>query len=378
MKKLVRIPLAALLLVVAGSGCDNDIDPDTLVRELRVLSIRFGDSTPGSVAELQATVGGTLTMPQLIFSQPAIAMSVIAAAPTGPGRRISKPGPRPLHYEWFACIGPLSLFSPGTLDSKCQKWAPGDPPPRENPALVPLSPESGGPSDGTLSVPASALQEILGAFLQALLMPPSGSGGSGGGGMVALPTRPITLLLPVIAKVTVQPPDGDPTSSLDSEIAYSFLRVVVALPGMTLPPPNHNPTLPAAGGLATSDFEMGTYMPLMPCPTTLFAGPGDCMLRPVKRNEPLYISGAAAPGSIEVYTPLDDSGRMDVSETMRYAWFSTDGTFNDERTGDAHAQTFWENGDRRPAPDEVKVIDVWLVVQDERGGADTQRFELTF
>src|SRR5689334_10465299 len=98
--------LLAMLLVSVGSGCDNDIDPDTLVRELRVLGLRFGDDMLGSVAEMQARAT-LFPAVDLTFTQPSIKAKVLAVAPTGPGRRITTAGPRPLRYEWFACIGPL-------------------------------------------------------------------------------------------------------------------------------------------------------------------------------------------------------------------------------------------------------------------------------
>lgn len=370
--RLRLLLLAALALSAGGgAGCSNDIDPDTLVRELRVLAIRFGEASAGaganSVAEVQATIDLSRGMPDLVFSQPQIGLDVLAVAPTGPGRRVAT-GPRPLQYDWFACLGQLSLFSPGSLDPDCRKFAPGDPPPRQNPTLRPLvtmattSPE--------LTLQTADLKELLGTFLQVLLASSGGGGTGTGTGM--LPTRPITLLLPVIVQVSVV--GGNPADPLDSEVAYSFLRIVVALPGMTLPPPNHNPSLPTGGGVQVGPQEMGAMTQLAPC-----ADPrsGDCMRYAAARTGSLYVTGSAQAGSVETYTPLDDSGRTDIAETLRYSWFATDGNFDDARTGDQHPQTQWKDDDSRPAPPEVSVVDLWLVVQDERGGTDFQRFQLS-
>jgi hypothetical protein len=368
-----------LFIAVLGSaGCDNDIDPDTLVRELRILGMRFGDFTPGSAAEMQATVGLSGGSVSLTFTQPSIQMAVLAAAPTGPGRRITSAGPRPLRYDWFACVGPLSLFSPGTVDPQCLKFGPSDPPARQNPSLRPLAAAGAAPTDGTLVLQASDLQSIFAPFFDAQLKGGSGGSGGSGGGMVDL-TRPQTLLLPILVEVSVPSPAGDPNSSLDREVGYSFLRIIIALPGMTLPPPNHNPTLQMDGAVLAAADEMdvlsGKGTRLVPCSQP---SAGDCSRFPVSRTQPIFFSGRATMESAESYVPLDDSGRTSATEVLRYAWFSTDGTFSDERTGDSHPQTKWENGDKRPAPPETSVADMWIVVQDERGGADFQRFQLLF
>ena len=379
MRKTIWFLLAFVLAGFGGAGCDNDIDPDTLVRELRVLAMRFGDATPGSVAELQATIDISSGTPDLVFTAPSITMSVLSGAPTGPGRRITTPGPRPRAYDWFICTGPLSLFSPGTLDSACLKFAPGDPPPRQVPALVPIVGEGMAPSDGTLTVQAAALKPILTQFLQvALQSGTSGTGTGTGTGGTMLPTKPFALLLPILVEVKVPPPDGEANNPLDREVGYNFLRIVIALPGMTLPPPNHNPTLGGQGGLWGSSMSIDDtpnpmLTPLVSCPE---AGP--CTRFPVSRDMPVYFTGRADPSSVETYTPLDDSGRENIPETMRYTWFTSDGSFGDDRTGDAHPQTEWQNNDTRPAPPETQVVDLWLILQDDRTGCDYQHFQLSF
>jgi len=94
------------------------------------------------------------------------------------------------------------------------------------------------------------------------------------------------------------------------------------------------------------------------------------------RIAPVFLQARSDTGSAETYVPIDDSGRGPQVENMRYSWFSTDGTFSDERTGDKSPETKWENGERRPAPSDVRVIDIWVVVQDGRGGTDFARAQL--
>lgn len=368
------------VLLVGLSGCDTDIDPDSLVRELRVLGMRFGEATPGSEADVSAriTFSGAGGAPDVTFDRPDMLLSVLAAAPGGPGRRL--PAPRSLRYDWFVCLGELSLFSPGTLDPKCRKLGPTDPPARANASLLPLS--AAPQSSASLRITGGQLKSILGVFLQVLL---SGAGG-GGGGMVTLPERPVVLLLPIIVEVTAA--DGDPANPLDREVAFAFLRVIVTLPGMAVPALNHNPTLPATGAIAAgtveklSDMDMPSRTPVLPCaldnPTGDASGGGAaCTRLPATRTAPIFLVGHADSASIERYVPIDDSGRGELAEVMRYSWFSTDGTLSNERTGDSLPETRWENGDKRPAAAATQVVDVWLVVQDGRGGTDFQRIQMS-
>lgn len=102
-----------------------------------------------------------------------------------------------------------------------------------------------------------------------------------------------------------------------------------------------------------------------------------CLRYPVSRGAPTFFVGRSDAGSTETYVPLDDSGRGPQVEALRYSWFVTDGTLSEERTGDKNPQTKWENGERRPAPSDVRVVDLWLVVQDGRGGNDFQRVQLS-
>jgi hypothetical protein len=99
--------------------------------------------------------------------------------------------------------------------------------------------------------------------------------------------------------------------------------------------------------------------------------------QPVTRTDPVYFVGGVLDGSVETYVPIDDSGRGQTAEVMRYSWFSTDGNFDDERTGDSHPQTKWQNGTKRPAPAATSLIDLWFVAQDDRGGTAYQRYQLT-
>jgi hypothetical protein len=353
-----------------------DLDPDSLVRELRVLGIRFGEPTPASESDVMARVTfGASGQPDVVFDRPDMKIQALAAAPTGPGRRLA--AARPLLYDWFICTGPLSLFSPGVLDPQCRKLGPKDPPARMNSSLRPLVPAAS--TSSSMSLDAAALKSILSLFLQALLSPTSGSGT---GGMITLPQRPVVLLLPIIVEVSAE--NGDPASPLDREVAFAFLRVVLTLPGMQAPVANRNPSLSGQGGffVGTAEGEMAPRSPLAACPVENVTGEAQgtqpaCARFGASRTAPVFLQARSDAGSSETYVPVDDSGRGPQVEAMRYSWFSTDGTFSEERTGDKSPETRWENGERRPAPPDVRVVDVWVIVQDGRGGADFARAQLS-
>lgn len=375
-----------LLLACLGAlspGCDSDTDPDSLVRELRVLGMRFGESERFSVAELQAQLGiGADGMPTVTFAQPTLSIRTFAVAPHGPGRRRSEPPV--LQYDWFSCIGPQSLFSAGTLDAECRKLSPSDPPARANPSLLSLDsarqmPGETGPTEQPVVVlDTGKLTPIVGRFLAPLLS--RGTGGGGGGGGLMLPTEPIVLLLPVVVEVTVKGAGaglGVP-GLLDREVAYSFLRLTLTLPGMTAPPPNRNPALLPTESLFSGTVE-GEGTPRSAVAPCLDATqPAQCPTLEVSRAQPTYFVGRAEAGSAETYSQLDAQTQMQKSRTeiLRYIWFSTDGTFSEERTGDELPETRWEHGEKYALPAGSQQTDLWLVVQDNRGGTDMQRFAL--
>lgn len=351
--------LAAVLALSSSqlAGCETDIDADTLVRELRVLSLRVGSTDKFSVADAQAEVKPGPGGLDLAFTTDHIDLNAFVAAPTGPGRRIASP--RPLVYEWYLCIGPASLFSPGTLDPSCRKWLPSDPDPMKNSSLRYLG------SGQSFPLQTAALKDVVGGVLQILLT--GGGAGGSGGGTVKLPEKPISLLLPLILRARVD--GGDPSDIRDREVGVTYLRTWIALPGMTLPVPNRNPAL---GDLLAGPDEEGQKAPLLPCTQA------SCPKNKVRRGADLFLLSSAQSGSPETYVPIDDSGRSEVTETLRYSWFSTDGEFDRERTGDAQPKNKWNSEPTRPAPADAPFATIWLVTQEERGGSDARAYELEF
>ena len=97
MTRWQSLTTALVLLCTSLVGCDSDIDSDTLVRELRILSLRIGSAEPFSVADAQAEVKPGPGGLDLMFTTDRLDLNAFVAAPTGPGRRIA--APRPLVYE---------------------------------------------------------------------------------------------------------------------------------------------------------------------------------------------------------------------------------------------------------------------------------------
>lgn len=363
--------LILTLGALTAGGCDTGIDPDSLVRELRILGIRVSSGDPAdgpTAAELQAQLVPGAGGVDLAFTTSSVELTTLVGAPTGPGRRFA--ARRPLQYDWFLCVGIRSLYSPGTLDPECRKFGPEDEDPKTNRSLVYLNPAGTQSTDGsgTLTVPTDLLKGTLLAFLQTALAGGGQGGGTGGTGSM-LPTRPLSILLPILLRVSAV--GGSPADNRDSEVGYNYLRVIIAAPllGIPLPPPNHNPVLAVVLGSAEADT---TLQPLSPCT----GGGAVCTPYAVPRSQGTFLKGYALLATEETYDALDDSGRTGITETLRFSWFASDGDFSQLRTGTAQPQTQWRNGDKYPTPPETSTVSLWLVVQDERGGTDWQQYAL--
>ena len=217
--------LLLLLGLLSGSGCDLDIDPDTLVRELRVLGVGFGEPSPNSEADVMARITfGAGGQPDVSFRQPSMRLAALSRLL----RRVrtTRGGAATATLRLVCLRGAAVLFSPGCW-TRLVKARAKRPPARQNSALLPPAPA---PSKGQPALPAETLKQIPTCSWQSLF----DAAGSGGGGTVTLPEKPVVLLLPMVVEVRAE--GGDPTNPLDREVAFSFLRVIITLPGMEEPP----------------------------------------------------------------------------------------------------------------------------------------------
>lgn len=336
--------LALLLSLLPITACDLGLDPDSLVRDLRVLAVRTGGDAAASTADVDLTGG-------------ALRLSALVAEPTGAGRKVA--APRALQHDWYLCVPGRSVLVTGSVDPECVKFGPTDPDPRQNPALLFLG--SGSPTALDLSGLSGILLSRLGPLLAE----------AGAGSTSSTPLPALELQLPLVLRVAATPPTPD---KRDAETAVTFVRAVFPLPGKEKEPlpegaVNHNPTLLPVE-VATDDLGTGAQA-LVPCQP-----PAPCQRLALSPGRKIFFKGAAAPGSLERYLPLDQSGRGVQTEVLRYSWFSSDGTFSELRTGDGKPWTEWKNEEPYQLPMATRVLSLWLVLQDGRNGTDTAYYEL--
>jgi hypothetical protein len=133
-------------------------------------------------------------------------------------------------------------------------------------------------------------------------------------------------------------------------------------------PPNNNPMLASVAIVAASSgpppAELDESNPPM-------VHPGDV----------LTLRATFAPGSAETYTvlnpnPDDPSPTRQVTELLSVNWFATAGSLSEDTTGEAKPDTKWRANKHLPAGSGI--IDLWIVGQDERGGADFTHRTLRF
>ena len=83
----------------------------------------------------------------------------------------------------------------------------------------------------------------------------------------------------------------------------------------------------------------------------------------VHEGDELTLTSTFPPGSAETYTGF---GGAALTETITTSWFCTAGDFSVDRTSATQPHTVLRLTDRLPAAG--KIIDLWAVAHDERGG----------
>ena len=138
-------------------------------------------------------------------------------------------------------------------------------------------------------------------------------------------------------------------------------------------PPNNNPTLSSISYVPTgTDGDL----PDMGQAVDLTALPDDAM-PPIElpRGGKLRFRATDAPGSGEAYTTFTGDPRnlmtINVTELVRFFWYTSAGKVNNEITGEARPDTVLDTTafmDTLATRDGM--VDVWLVAREERGGTD--------
>jgi hypothetical protein len=142
--------------------------------------------------------------------------------------------------------------------------------------------------------------------------------------------------------------------------------------------PNHNPKLDNVF-VATGSPDLGEGPD---------AGDGALMLTPLDEKVPfevhagdkIRLRATVTPDSDEMFQELQGDPRdmmfITVTELPRFAWFLTAGEVSEDITGEDKPDTMLDFEKHAPAPDTL--IDVYVVVHDDRGGTDWTHRTLVF
>jgi hypothetical protein len=84
------------------------------------------------------------------------------------------------------------------------------------------------------------------------------------------------------------------------------------------------------------------------------------------------------PDSAETYAYYDPISATVTTrrESMRVAWYATDGAFDSESTGRAEGDMATATDDAWTAPDATETVHLWTVLRDSRGGVDFAAYDV--
>jgi hypothetical protein len=78
-----------------------------------------------------------------------------------------------------------------------------------------------------------------------------------------------------------------------------------------------------------------------------------------------------------VYFDLVSRGLVDRREAMRVSWYANAGVFADDRTGRTEAEMEVTSDNTWTAPNESRVVTLWVVLRDSRGGLGWKAYRVT-
>ncbi len=99
----------------------------------------------------------------------------------------------------------------------------------------------------------------------------------------------------------------------------------------------------------------------------------------IQAGQPVTLTTGWTPESAETY-PLFDAAEqrlIDQREALRVSWFSTGGSFEQERTGRGETEMETATQNVWNAPAEPGPAHLWVVLRDSRGGADFAAYDVT-
>jgi hypothetical protein len=202
-----------------------------------------------------------------------------------------------------------------------------------------------------------------------------------------VPTDACMLFGPMVPKQDFRPRDPDSTggyylpvravlSNLGDRVltAFAMERITCSLPNAspaviqdysTRYQANQNPKL---AGLVVQTVD-GTTVDLAGGSVTVSSG------------GLVTLNAAFTPESAETYVVFDPEAQalVDRRESMRLAWFASDGEFDHDRTGRAESEpeTTSDNTWTAPVVSAPTPVYLWLVLRDSRGGVDFAAYDLS-
>ena len=203
-----------------------------------------------------------------------------------------------------------------------------------------------------------------------------------GGVSAALPMSGCFDFGPEIQSAEVRPRDADVTGGFflpirariagdgaESPIAFGFARLVCNLA---------NAPAELAAQLR-AQYQRNRNPTLLPIELRLAGATTPVALDAIPRGARVVIRASWRPEDAEAYALFDVQNQVIVTrrESLRVSWFTTAGSYAEDRSGrnDDEPESFTEN--TWTAPDEARVSHLSLVLRDARGGMDFATLAVT-
>jgi hypothetical protein len=169
--------------------------------------------------------------------------------------------------------------------------------------------------------------------------------------VLGLPDSSFGVYLPIRVDFSAS---GD--GGTDSGSAFYRLRL-----GLGLQPPNQNPIIDDVLGVALPDVNASLGKQPSPQPFS------EATPIEVGTREGVRLQAGIDPQSDETYlVPTSETTTQMVTEQLRAVWYASAGDFNNPVTGLSKPDTTFKLDNYQPSSGSL--IDLWVVVTDERGG----------
>jgi hypothetical protein len=134
---------------------------------------------------------------------------------------------------------------------------------------------------------------------------------------------------------------------------------------------------PAAASQFASAYQLNQNPVLSPLTATI--GGAAAPFSPVHAGAQVTFTASWPASSAETFAYYEPTSQTVTTqrESMRVAWYATDGTFETESTGRAADDQATTTSDTWTAPGASETVHLWIVLRDSRGGVDFAAYDLT-